>query len=81
MSVEDMPDERLVRYYENVRQRVEADRAGNHKFMMTRTRSLATTTILLPSTTVQTVRRMRDISENVLLDHPTACSSRHGTIH
>src|SRR5258708_34988112 len=34
MSVEDMPDERLVRYYENVRQQVEADRAGNHKFMM-----------------------------------------------
>ncbi len=34
MSVEDMSDERLVRYYENVRQQVEADRAGNHKFMM-----------------------------------------------
>ena len=34
MSVEDMPDERLARYYENVRQQVEADRAGNHKFMM-----------------------------------------------
>jgi hypothetical protein len=34
MSVEDMPDERLVRYFENVRQEVEADRAGNHKFMM-----------------------------------------------
>jgi len=34
MSVEDMPDERLVHYYENVRQQVEADRAGNHKFMM-----------------------------------------------
>ena len=34
MSVEDMPDGRLVRYYENVRQQVEADRAGNHKFMM-----------------------------------------------
>jgi hypothetical protein len=34
MSVEDMPDERLVLYYENVRQQVEADRAGNHKFMM-----------------------------------------------
>jgi hypothetical protein len=34
MSVEDMPDERLVRFYENVRQQVEADRAGNHKFMM-----------------------------------------------
>jgi hypothetical protein len=33
MSVEDMPDERLVRYYENVRQQVEADRAGKHKFM------------------------------------------------
>ena len=34
MSVEDMPDEVLVRYYENVRQQVEADRAGNYKFMM-----------------------------------------------
>jgi hypothetical protein len=34
MSVEHMPDERLVRYYENVRQQGEADRAGNHKFMM-----------------------------------------------
>src|SRR3954468_13068079 len=34
MSVQDMPDERLVHYYENVRQQVEADRAGNHKFMM-----------------------------------------------
>jgi hypothetical protein len=34
MSVEDMPDERLVRYYETVRQQVEADRARNHKFMM-----------------------------------------------
>jgi hypothetical protein len=34
MSVEDMPDERLVHYYESVRQQVEADRAGNHKFMM-----------------------------------------------
>jgi hypothetical protein len=34
MSVEHMPDERLVHYYENVRQQVEADRAGNHKFMM-----------------------------------------------
>ena len=34
MSVEHMPDERLVHYYESVRQQVEADRAGNHKFMM-----------------------------------------------
>ena len=34
MSVEHMPDGRLVHYYENVRQQVEADRAGNHKFMM-----------------------------------------------
>ena len=34
MSVEDWPDERLVHYYENVRQQVEADRAGNYKFMM-----------------------------------------------
>jgi hypothetical protein len=34
MSVEDWPDARLVHYYENVRQQVEADRAGNYKFMM-----------------------------------------------
>src|SRR5712675_2337374 len=34
MSVEHMPDERLVHYYENVRQQVEADRAGNPTFMM-----------------------------------------------
>jgi hypothetical protein len=34
MSVEHMPDGRLVHYYENVRQQVEADRAGNHTFMM-----------------------------------------------
>jgi hypothetical protein len=34
MSVEDMPDERLVLYYENVRQQVEADRARNHKFTL-----------------------------------------------
>jgi hypothetical protein len=34
MSIEGMSDEGLVRYYENVRQQVEADRAGNHKFMM-----------------------------------------------
>ena len=29
-----MPDGRLVHYYESVRQQVEADRAGNHTFMM-----------------------------------------------
>ena len=34
MSVEHMPDGRLVHYYESVRQQVEADRAGNHTFMM-----------------------------------------------
>jgi len=34
MSVEDMPDERLLHYYESVRQQVEADRAGNYTFMM-----------------------------------------------
>jgi hypothetical protein len=27
-----MPDERLVRYYENIRQQVEADRPNEHKF-------------------------------------------------
>src|SRR3954452_6089788 len=34
MSVEHMPDKRLVHYYESVRQQVEADRAGHHTFMM-----------------------------------------------
>ena len=34
MSVEDMPDGRLVHYYESVRKQVEADIAGNHTFMM-----------------------------------------------
>jgi hypothetical protein len=34
MSVEDMPDERLVHYYESVRRQVEADIAGNYTFTM-----------------------------------------------
>jgi len=34
MSVDNMPDGRLVHYYESIRQQVEADRAGNHTFMM-----------------------------------------------
>jgi hypothetical protein len=33
MSVEHMPDQRLARFYENIRQQVEADRANNHQFM------------------------------------------------
>jgi hypothetical protein len=33
MSFERMPDERLTRFYENIRQQVEADRACKHKFM------------------------------------------------
>jgi hypothetical protein len=33
MSVERMPDERLTRFYENIRQQVEADRAHKHQFM------------------------------------------------
>jgi hypothetical protein len=33
MSVETMPDERLARFYESVRQPVEADRACKYKFM------------------------------------------------
>ena len=33
MSVEHMPDERLARYYENIRQPVEAERACKYKFM------------------------------------------------
>jgi hypothetical protein len=31
MSVERMPDESLVGYYENIRQQVEADRAHKHQ--------------------------------------------------
>ena len=30
MSVENMPDERLIHYYENIRQQAEADRAHKH---------------------------------------------------
>jgi hypothetical protein len=33
MSVEHMPDERLVYFYENVRQQVEADRRNKQQFM------------------------------------------------
>jgi hypothetical protein len=33
MSVEHMPDGRLARYYENIRQQVEAERACKYKFM------------------------------------------------
>jgi hypothetical protein len=33
MSVEHMPDERLARYYENIRQQVEAERACKYKLM------------------------------------------------
>jgi hypothetical protein len=33
MSVETMPDERLARFYDNVRQQVDADRACKYKFM------------------------------------------------
>jgi hypothetical protein len=33
MSAEHMPDERLARYYENIRQQVEAERACKYKFM------------------------------------------------
>jgi len=33
MSVEDMPDERLTRFYENIRKEVEADRMHKHRFM------------------------------------------------
>ena len=32
MSVEKMPDQRLVRYYENIRQQVDADRGHKHQF-------------------------------------------------
>src|SRR5258707_13184555 len=37
MSVEHMPDERLARYYKNIRQQVEAERACKYKFMTTPT--------------------------------------------
>jgi hypothetical protein len=33
MGVENMPDERLVNYYEGVRKQVDADRANQHQFM------------------------------------------------
>ena len=33
MSVEQMPDERLAHFYDNIRQLVEADRANKHPFM------------------------------------------------
>jgi hypothetical protein len=33
MSVEDMPDERLTRFYENIRKEVEADRMYKQRFM------------------------------------------------
>jgi transposase len=33
MSVGNMPDERLSRYYESVRQQVEADRSSGHRFL------------------------------------------------
>lgn len=32
MSVEKMPDHRLIHYYENIRQQAEADRAQKHYF-------------------------------------------------
>lgn len=32
MSVEQMPDERLAHFYENIRQQVEADRGKKHQF-------------------------------------------------
>jgi hypothetical protein len=33
MSFENMPDERLIHFYENIRQQAEADRAHKHQFM------------------------------------------------
>ena len=32
MSAEKMPDERLLAFYENIRQQVDADRANKHHF-------------------------------------------------
>ena len=32
MSVEQMPDQRLMHFYENIRQQAEADRAHKHHF-------------------------------------------------
>ena len=32
MSVEKMPDQRLIHYYENIRQQAEADRAHKYHF-------------------------------------------------
>jgi hypothetical protein len=33
MSVENMPDDRIIHFYENIRQQVEADKANEHQFM------------------------------------------------
>jgi hypothetical protein len=33
MSVENMPDDRIIHFYENIRQQVEADKANKHQFM------------------------------------------------
>jgi hypothetical protein len=33
MSIEDMPDQRLVLYYENIRKQAEADRALKQRFV------------------------------------------------
>ena len=37
MNVEHMPDQRLARFYENIRQQVEADRANKHQFTANQT--------------------------------------------
>jgi hypothetical protein len=33
MNVENMPDDRITHYYENIRQQVEAERANKYQFM------------------------------------------------
>ena len=33
MSLENMPDERLLAFYENIREQADADRAHKHQFM------------------------------------------------
>jgi hypothetical protein len=33
MSIENMPDERLITFYENIREQADADRAHKHRFM------------------------------------------------
>lgn len=41
MSVEHMPDERLIQFYEGIRRQVDADRTLKHRFMGPKVRQYA----------------------------------------